>query len=229
MGINTNTASPSVPTAADQSAVPSGYQRTEVGLIPEEWDVKTIDELADQSAVPSGYQRTEVGLIPEEWDVKTIDELVHVDPENLPSSTPADYRFNYISLEQVDTGRLLSWTEERFDTAPSRARRVLRHDDVLMSTVRPNLMAHLHYASQIPNAVCSTGFAVLRSQPGRAIPSYIFAHLYAYGVNKQIEQTLAGSNYPAINGRDVKKIRIPCPPTTHEQSAIAERCRMWID
>lgn len=199
MGINTNTASPSVPTAADQSAVPSGYQRTEVGLIPEEWDVKTIDE------------------------------LVHVDPENLPSSTPADYRFNYISLEQVDTGRLLSWTEERFDTAPSRARRVLRHDDVLMSTVRPNLMAHLHYASQIPNAVCSTGFAVLRSQPGRAIPSYIFAHLYAYGVNKQIEQTLAGSNYPAINGRDVKKIRIPCPPTTHEQSAIAERCRMWID
>ena len=168
-----------------------------------------------------GYKQTEVGVIPEDWEVKRLDELVDVDCENLPSSTLADYQFNYISLEQVDAGRLLGWTEERFATAPSRARRLLRHDDVLMSTVRPNLMAHFHYKSQIPNAVCSTGFAVLRSKSGRAVPGYIFAHIFAYQVNKQIEKTLAGSNYPAINGRDVKQILIPCPPHVEEQSAIA--------
>jgi len=156
-----------------------------------------------------------------EWEDKQMEELVDVDSENLPISMPAEYEFNYISLEQVDAGRLRGWTEERFATAPSRARRTLRHDDVLMSTVRPNLMAHLHYQSQPPTAVCSTGFAVLRSKHGRAIPGYVFAHLFAHGVNKQIEKTLAGSNYPAISGRDVKQILLPCPPDVDEQAAIA--------
>lgn len=157
-----------------------------------------------------------------EWIEKPMDDLVQVDPENLRSSTQGEYRFNYISLEQVDVGMLLGWTEERFATAPSRARRILRHEDVLMSTVRPNLMAHLHYVSQIPNAVCSTGFAVLRSKLSCAVPGYVFAHLFADGVNKQIEKTLAGSNYPAINGRDVRLISIPCPPDVDEQAAIAK-------
>ena len=40
-------------------------------------------------------------------------------------------------------------------------------------------------------------------------------------MNKQIEKTLAGSNYPAINGRDVRLLEIPCPPQIQEQHAIA--------
>ena len=40
-------------------------------------------------------------------------------------------------------------------------------------------------------------------------------------MNKQIEKTLAGSNYPAINNRDVRMLEIPCPPEVDEQRAIA--------
>lgn len=155
------------------------------------------------------------------WTARQIEELAAVDPENLSSATEPSYAFNYISLEQVDAGRLLGFSEEVFRFAPSRARRVLRHGDVLMSTVRPNLMAHFHYRSQIPNAVCSTGFAVLRARPGVADPRFLFAHLFGYSVNQQIEKTLAGSNYPAINGRDVRILDVPCPPTVEEQASIA--------
>lgn len=155
------------------------------------------------------------------WVTKRIDDLVVVDPENLLSSTDPDFSFNYISLEQVDAGRLLGVSEERFRTAPSRARRVLRHDDVLMSTVRPNLMAHLHFKSQVPKAVCSTGFAVLRTRPGAADAGFLFAHLFGHVVNNRIEKIIAGSNYPAISSSDVRMIELPCPPTVTEQTAIA--------
>ena len=145
------------------------------------------------------------------WTKRRIDEMSDVDPENLPSTTKQDFKFNYISLEQVDSGRLLSHSEVEFGTAPSRARRVLRHGDVLMSTVRPNLKAHLLYLEQIPNAVCSTGFAVLRTKSNVSDPGFLFAHLFGHAVNEQIEENLAGSNYPAINSRDVRRLEIDCP------------------
>ena len=155
------------------------------------------------------------------WETKRIGCIADVDPENLSSETQGDFTFNYISLEQVDAGILLGYSELVFRKAPSRARRILRHGDVLMSTVRPNLMAHLLYNEQVPNAVCSTGFAVLRAKRGLSDPAFLFAHLFGPFVTKQIDQTLVGSNYPAINSHDVGSLQIPCPPEVHEQSAIS--------
>src|SRR5438445_4113370 len=77
------------------------------------------------------------------WRSFRIGEIAEVDPENLDNSTGADFRFNYIALEDVDSGRLRSHVECTFATAPSRARRILRRGDVMVSTVRPNLLSHL--------------------------------------------------------------------------------------
>ena len=155
------------------------------------------------------------------WETKRLGDIADVDLENLTSSTDPEYGFNYISLEQVEAGRLLDYTEETFQTAPSRARRILRRYDILMSTVRPNLMAHLFFRGQISNAICSTGFAVLRCKRHLSTPGFLFAHLFGHVVNRQIDKALAGSNYPAINSRDVQLIEIPCPPEVREQHAIA--------
>ena len=157
-----------------------------------------------------------------EWKTKQLQDILDINPQNFPSNTNPDYKFNYISLEQVDSGRLLGYSEEVFQTAPSRAQRILQSGDVLMSTVRPNLMAHLFFRDQMPNAVCSTGFAVLRSKRNLSDPYFIFAQLFTQNVNDQIAKILAGSNYPAINSRDVKLIEIPYPPQISEQRAIAE-------
>ena len=79
------------------------------------------------------------------WETRCLHDVSEIDPENFSSNTIPDYKFNYISLEQVDSGKLLGYSEEIFRTAPSRAKRILRNGDVLMSTVRPNLMAHLFF------------------------------------------------------------------------------------
>ena len=157
-----------------------------------------------------------------EWETKRLGEISEINPQNFSSNTNPNYKFNYITLEQVDSGKLIGYSEEIFRSAPSRAQRVLQNGDVLMSTVRPNLTAHLLFQEQVPNAVCSTGFAVLRAKHNLSVPYFLFSQLFSEGVNDQIDKILSGSNYPAINSRDVNLIEIPCPPQIEEQRAIAE-------
>lgn len=155
-----------------------------------------------------------------EWEVKRLEDIATIDPENLGSNTQPHYRFNYISLEDIDQGSLLNWSELEFLSSPSRARRRLRPSDVLVSTVRPNLKSHLLFSQDNGDWVCSTGFATLRCNGELADPSYIYFHLFDSFINKQIEALLTGSNYPAISSRDVRRLEIPVPALS-EQKEIA--------
>ena len=167
-----------------------------------------------------GYKQSELGEIPEDWEVKCIKDIGFVDPENLSSTTSPDYEFNYISLEQINMGILLSTTKYTFATAPSRARRVLDCDDVLISTVRPNLMSHYIVQQEVKDLVCSTGFSVVRCVKEQLCSGYLYQHLFSTVINNQIEMLVSGSNYPAINSTDVRNLKIQLGSIA-EQTAIA--------
>ncbi|MFM5356595.1 restriction endonuclease subunit S [Aeromonas veronii] len=169
---------------------------------------------------PKGYKPSELGEIPEDWKVLRIAELGQVDPENLGSSTVPDYEFDYVSLEQVSKGTLMGTTKMTFRNAPSRARRVLKRGDVLVSTVRPNLMSHYFVNNEVNDLICSTGFSVVRPCEGDLCPSYLYQHLFSSVINNQIEMLISGSNYPAINSTDVRQLKIQIG-SFEEQTAIA--------
>ncbi|MFQ1787543.1 restriction endonuclease subunit S [Aeromonas veronii] len=169
---------------------------------------------------PKGYKSSELGKIPEDWEVLRIAELGQVDPENLGSSTVPDYEFDYVSLEQVFKGTLIGTTKMTFRNAPSRARRVLKRGDVLVSTVRPNLMSHFFVNTEVKDLICSTGFSVVRPCEGDLCPSYLYQHLFSIVINNQIEMLISGSNYPAINSTDVRQLKIQIG-SFEEQTAIA--------
>lgn len=155
-----------------------------------------------------------------QWKVKGLETIADIDPEQLTSKTFPDYEFKYISLEDVDFGSLVSHSQQIFSSAPSRARRKLRKNDLLVSTVRPNLKSHLWFQNDGVDWICSTGFSVIRCYEGIANPGYVFSHLFAANINKQIDALLTGSNYPAINSRDVLQLEIPLPEFD-EQVAIS--------
>ena len=166
------------------------------------------------------HKQTEVGLIPEDWDVKSISEIAIVDPENLGSNTNPEYEFKYISLEDVNQGELQNITEIIFRNAPSRARRKVKKNDILVATVRPNLKSHLFIGSDVSDWICSTGFSVLRCN-NQINSELIYKHFFGSIINHQIENLISGSNYPSINSKEVKALKIPLPPTLTEQKAIA--------
>lgn len=156
----------------------------------------------------------------DEWQLKRLGDVVDTDPENLGTDTATDFCFNYISLEDVDRGQLRSHSEQIFIDAPSRARRKLMPNDVLVSTVRPNLQSHLLFKCDAGHWVCSTGFCVIRCREGVTYPAFVFSHFFAADVNSQIDTLLTGSNYPAINSGDVRNLEIKFPSYI-EQCAIA--------
>lgn len=154
------------------------------------------------------------------WQTRKLLELADVNPEQLGSKTSGRYAFNYISLEDVQAGKLLGSTRMVFKTAPSRARRIVAAGDVLMATVRPQLLAHLKFDGRLDRSVCSTGFAVLRARPNAAVPSLLFHHLFSTPMDRQLDRLLTGSNYPAINAAEVAQLLIDCPLEVEEQQAI---------
>ena len=171
--------------------------------------------------VPKGYKQSNVGVIPEDWDVRRVNDISDIDSDSLGTSTDPSYSFKYISLEDVDAGKLSGVSELLFRDAPSRARRRIQNNDILMSTVRPNLKSHLLLQNAFKDFICSTGFSVIRCKEDVANSAYIYYHLFFTIVNSQIDNLITGSNYPAISSRDVRALQIPIPPKKGEQDAIA--------
>ena len=97
------------------------------------------------------------------WESKRLDEVVSIDPESLNHNTPAGTMIEYIDLGSIVDGVIqMPCQRIKFADAPSRARRVVRHGDDLMSTVRPYLKGFAIVTSSDGDLVASTGFAVLR-------------------------------------------------------------------
>lgn len=157
----------------------------------------------------------------QEWREVRLGDIAAVDKKSLGSKTPETYEFDYISLSNVEPGQIIEPLERMaFGEAPSRARRIVASGDLLLSTVRPNLLGFARVAKFEGNRIASTGFAVV--SPGRqASGSYLYHYLFSHHMKSQFHALVVGSNYPAINSSDVKKLKIHLPPL-EEQNLIGQ-------
>ncbi len=158
------------------------------------------------------------------WPTSQIDRsgIARVNAETLSNATSSEFTFRYIDISSVSNGTI-DWStvpSVRFADAPSRARRVLDVGDTMICTVRPLLMSHasLGLLEREP-IVCSTGFAVI-SNDGGLHPDFLKHLPFAEQVTRQLIAWQCGTNYPAVNERDIRRLVVPVPPPD-EQVAIA--------
>jgi len=159
----------------------------------------------------------------EGWQLRSMETLCDTNPETLGPATPPDFEFDYLDISAVERGRIDSSSIRRvkFRDAPSRARRVVRSGDVLLCTVRPGLQSHAQIGErQTGHLVCSTGFAVLRAKEQVADPHFFFHQLFSETISAQLRALETGSNYPAVNEADVRRLLVPAPDPS-EQRVIA--------
>ena len=181
--------------------------------------------MATKNNIPIGYKDSAVGIIPQEWEVKRIQEICKVDAKSLSAKTSPDYEFEYISLSDVDSDSFyISTSHQIFQTAPSRARRIVSKGDVVISTVRPNLRGFFLAKEDKKDLIASTGFAVLT--PTECDSQYLLSCFFSQIVSKQFYSLVVGSNYPAVNSSDVAKLKLAVPPMA-EQRKIAEILGVW--
>ena len=86
-----------------------------------------------------------LGEIPAHWNVQKLKYWLLVNQSTLSDDTDPDYAFDYVDIGSVGTGRLVARPERlRFRDSPSRARRIIRSGDTIVSTVRTYLKAIWH-------------------------------------------------------------------------------------
>lgn len=165
------------------------------------------------------------------WREVQLGEIAKVDQRSLGSKTASDFEFDYISLSNVEPGRIIGELQRlRFSEAPSRARRKVRKDDLLVSTVRPNLMGFARVDAAHHNCIASTGFAVVTPGP-ETNPSYLFHYLFGHHMESQFHALVVGSNYPAINSSDVVKLQVRVPSHAEQTriGSVLDDCNVEID
>jgi type I restriction enzyme S subunit len=191
--------------------------------ISETQDLKKglMQQLLTKGIGHAEFKDSALGKIPKSWEVVKISKVAHINNSSLPNTTDEKYEFYYIDLSSVKSGKIETPLEKiKYSDSPSRARRILKRGDVIMATVRPNLLGFAFAGFDTNNYVCSTGFALL-SHKENSNGQFIYQNLYSESVKYQINKLIVGSNYPAINSSDVKNIRIPFP-SLNEQNQIAE-------
>tara|TARA_R110002095_G_scaffold206127_3_gene189895 strand:+ start:715 stop:2082 length:1368 start_codon:yes stop_codon:yes gene_type:complete len=161
-----------------------------------------------------------LGEVPAGWDARQLKFLCSCNDEILPETVNADYEIEYVDIGSVSSTEGIKKTERIFfENAPSRARRIARDGDVIVSTVRTYLEAIAPIESPPENLVVSTGFAVLR--PNKFLEHGYSAYcLRAKGFIKEVVARSVGVSYPAINANELINIKIPVP-SFEEQLKIA--------
>jgi type I restriction enzyme S subunit len=148
--------------------------------------------------------------------------LADINGETLSEATDPDWLLNYIDIGNVDSlGRVQGIEEYRFEHAPSRARRVVRRGDVIISTVRTYLQAIAAITEPAENLIVSTGFAVIRPKPTTLDPGYCKYALREYRFLWEVEGRSTGVSYPAITSTELGDITISVPSLSDQRRIAA--------
>lgn len=162
-----------------------------------------------------------IGDIPEHWGIKRIKEVSIINRKSLSEQTHNDYEFDYVDINSVTYGERRYSTERLiFGEAPSRARRIVKKGDTLISTVRTYLKAVSHIENNAKDLIASTGFAVITPKQSvyEKYQSYL---LTADFIIDEICAISTGVSYPAINATTIGNLFFLLPPFS-EQKAIAD-------
>lgn len=158
--------------------------------------------------------------LPKGWQWKRLKYLASYNDSTLSEGTDPSYEFRYIEISDVSLAAgIANTTPMSFADAPSRARRIVRKGDILVSTVRTYLKAIALVDQNCEDLIASTGFCVIRTHGaidadylGWVVKSDVF-------VDEVVSQSV-GVSYPAINAPTLMDIKIPVPPK-ELQSAIS--------
>lgn len=126
---------------------------------------------------------------------------------------PAVGTLRYLDISSVGRGVYAFPPESNWSDAPSRARRVVSHGDVVWSTVRPNRCSHALVLDDDDKLIGSTGLAVLTPARGRTAGLYEATRTDRFVA--YLETVAEGSAYPAV--RAERFLEAPVPELTPKE------------
>lgn len=141
-------------------------------------------------------------------------------------SVGSDFPFNkiiYLDTGSITRGKIDEYQGLPFSEAPSRAKRLVKEDDIIYSTVRPIQRHYGYITSPAENLVVSTGFVVTTCKREKIFPKYLYYFLTADQVVEELDIIAeeSTSTYPSLKPSDIETLELYLPKDTKEQKAIA--------
>lgn len=155
------------------------------------------------------------------WEGRTLGEVLQKTETVNPVNRPDDL-VDYIDVSSVSSANLQITATQRIrgkDT-PSRARKLVRVNDVILATIRPTLRRIAIVPPHLDGRVCSTGFFVLRTKP-ELNHRFAFYFLQTEDFMTAMQTLQKGASYPAVTDGDVRLQIIPVPPLAEQQRIVA--------
>ena len=162
-----------------------------------------------------------IGKIPKEWEVKKLKNVSELNARKLSENEDPDLEINYVDIGNVNSnGKIEEIQVLRFENAPSRARRIIKNGDTIISTVRTYLKAIAYFEKAEDNLICSTGFAVFSPYLDKFAKKYFYYLISSDRYINQIVRNSVGVSYPAINASQIANFNCFLPKI-EQQSLIA--------
>jgi len=138
-------------------------------------------------------------------------------------------KFKYIEIDDIDLtyGYIAAHSEIEGRKAPSRARKLLKEDDLLIPLTRPYRGAIAIVDSFYDSCIGTTGFSVSQTKLDNIDIYYLCAILKTRFGIMQLEQRMSNANYPAVIESALKEILVPILPGI-ERTKISENMRTII-
>ncbi|MCM3706425.1 restriction endonuclease subunit S [Cytobacillus firmus] len=180
---------------------------------------KTIEELLKETLVSQEEQPYEV---PKNWVWTRVENAIKPmetrDPKRLDGEV-----FHYIDVDAIDNKKqsVRQVKEVEITLAPSRAKRKVSKNDVIISLVRPYLKNIAHIDIDDNKLVVSTAFYVCT--PKEILNSnFLYSYLCSNYVTQYLIDHTRGDNSPSVRSTDYERMPLPLPPV-NEQKRIVEK------
>jgi type I restriction enzyme S subunit len=147
----------------------------------------------------------------EDWDEVQVKDFVALNKVSVSKSYP------HTEIEYLDTGSLTEGVigelqNYQLAEAPSRAKRLVQHNDILISTVRPNQCHYGIISEPQSNLVVSTGFCTITCE--RISPYFVYLLLTNKEMTEYLHSVAEGSTstYPSLKPEDIGSVSFQLPP-----------------
>ncbi|MFQ1592721.1 restriction endonuclease subunit S [Aeromonas veronii] len=178
-------------------------------------------------AIPAGYKQTEVGVIPEDWDVFLIDNCaVKVGSGKTPtggSSVYVDSGRPFVRSQNVGWGKLdLSDVAYITETVHSTfLGSEIKRDDVLLNITGASIGRCAKADIQVIGGNVNQHVCIIRVDGSKFVPVVLVELINSSVGQNQIDSFQAGGNREGLNFAQVRQLKFALPLTVVEQTAIA--------
>ena len=181
---------------------------------------ETVTKGLDKSAPlkPSGIDY--LGDIPSHWEIRKLKYVANFNQNTLPEDTDGQFEFKYIDIGNVSSVDGIKEIQYfNFSNAPSRARRIVKYGDIIVSTVRTYLRAITSIKEDYDNCICSTGFAVITPKDNFQQDFVVYA-IENESFIAQIIANSQGISYPAINVSQLENLKLAFPSVKEQKEIV---------